>query len=187
MAELRSHVLAEPPEVDLAVLQEAVGELEAYLVAGELYRTLRVQTPAGLARLERLTCQQAGLSVSQQAALERVAAATHSIFYSLRTRFHELLAREIKARLDSLSWFLEDAAGDPRRARVEYPYEIRNRQRVRRMAEELAEELPPALKRQIERVDERIRLLVKPADFVWGEPLKACYPRQRDWYLYVSP
>ncbi|MFZ4850088.1 MAG: hypothetical protein ACOYL7_13245 [Caldilinea sp.] len=198
MTELRSHVLAEPPEVDLAVLQEAVGELEAYLVTGELYRTLRVQTPAGfqlvqmsagdlLARLERLVCQQAGLSVSQQAALERAAAATQSIFYSLRTRFHELLQREIKARLDSLSWFLEDAAGDPRRARVEYPYEIRNRQRVRRMAEELAEELPPALKRQIERVDERIRLLVKPADFVWGEPLQACYPRQRDWYLYVSP
>jgi hypothetical protein len=70
---------------------------------------------------------------------------------------------------------------------VEYPYEIRNRQRVQRMVEELAEELPPALKRQIERVDERIRLLAKPASFIWEDSLEACYPRQRDWYLYVSP
>ena len=198
MTELRSHVLAEPPEMDLAVLLEAVGELEAYLVAGELYRTLRVQTPSGfqlvqmsagdlLARLDRLACQRVGLSAAQQAALERAAAAAHSVFYSLRTRFHGLLQREIKARLDSLSWFLEDATGDPRRARVAYPYEIRNRQRVQRMVEELAEELPPALKRQIERVDERIRLLAKPASFIWEDSLEACYPRQRDWYLYVSP
>ncbi len=66
-----NYVLAEDPSTDLAVLLAMVEELEEYIVKDELYRTLRVHTPAGyeqvqmsggdlLTRLFRLTANMTG-------------------------------------------------------------------------------------------------------------------------------
>lgn len=193
-----SYVLAEAPEIDLAVLEAEVSELEEYIVKGDIYRTLRVQTPAGvrmvqmsagdlLTRLYRLEQERDLLTPAQQTRVNDLGKQARATIYSLRTRFHELLKREIKARLDSLNWFLDDVIGDPKRARTEYPFEIRNRQRIELMVEELAEDLTPELKNQISRIDDRIRLIVQPAEFLWDKRLEPVFPRERFWYLYVSP
>lgn len=193
-----SYVLAEAPEIDLAVLEAEVSELEEYIVKGDIYRTLRVQTPAGvrmvqmsagdlLTRLYRLEQERDLLTPAQQTRVNDLGKQARATIYSLRTRFHELLKREIKARLDSLNWFLDDVIGDPKRARTEYPFEIRNRQRIELMVEELAENLTPELKNQISRIDDRIRLIVQPAEFLWDKRLEPVFPRERFWYLYVSP
>lgn len=193
-----SRVLAESPEIDLAVLAAEVEELEEYIVKGEVYRTLRVSTPAGvqqvqmsggdlLTRLYRLEGERESLPVEQRSRLKDLALQARGIIYSLRSRFHDLLAREVKARVDSLNWFLDDVVGDPKRARTEYPYEIRNRQRIAVMVDELGEDFPPELKAELKRVDERIRLIVQPAEFVWDSRLAPIFPRERFWYLYVSP
>ncbi len=194
----KSHVLAETPEIDLAVLAAEAEELEEYIVKGEVYRTLRVPTPAGvqqvqmsggdvLTRLFRLEGERERLPVEQRSQVKELALRARGAIYSLRTRFHELLKREVKARIDSLNWFLDDISGDPKRARTEYPYEMRNRQRIAAMADELAEDFAPELKAELKRVDERIRLIVQPAAFVWDASLEPLFPRERFWYLYVSP
>ena len=194
----KSHVLAETPEIDLAVVAAEVDELEEYIIKGDVYRTLRVQTPSGtqmvqmsggdlLARLYRLEAVREQLPPEQRSRAKDLALAARSTIYSLRTRFHDLLKREVKTRLDSLNWFLDDVMGDPKRARVEYPYEIRNRQRIQLMVEELAENMSPELKQQIARVDDRIRLIAKPAGFLWDAHLEPIFPRERYWYMYVSP
>jgi hypothetical protein len=193
-----SRVLAETPEVDLAVLAAEVEELEEYIIKGEIYRTVRVQTPTGaqmvqmsagdlLSRLFRLEGERDRLTTEQRSHAKDLALAAQSTIYSLRTRFHDLLKREIKTRLDSLNWFLDDIMGDPKRARIEYPYEIRNRQRIQLMVDALGEEMTTDLKSQISRVDDRIRLIVKPASFVWDSQLEPIFPRERFWYMYVSP
>jgi hypothetical protein len=193
-----SRVLAETPEVDLTVLAAEVEELEEYIIKGEIYRTVRVQTPSGaqmvqmsagdlLSRLYRLEGERDRLTVAQRSRAKDLALSARSTMYGLRTRFHDLLKREIKTRLDSFNWFLDDVMGDPKRARVDYPYEIRNRQRVQLMVEELGEELTPELKSQISRIDDRIRLIVKPAGFVWDSQLEPIFPRDRFWYMYVTP
>jgi|UniRef100_A0A7C1JZ71 hypothetical protein len=193
-----SYVLAEAPEIDLAVLEAEVAELEEYIVKGDIYRTLRVPTPAGvrmvqmsagdlLTRLYRLEQERDLLTPEQQTRVNELGKQARATIYSLRTRFHELLKREIKARLDSLNWFLDDVIGDRKRARTEYPFEIRNRQRIELMVEELAEDLTPELKNQISRIDDRIRLIVQPAGFIWDKRLEPVFPRERFWYLYVSP
>lgn len=193
-----SHVLAETPENDLAVLAAEVAELEEYIIKGEVYRTLRVPGPSGvqqvqmsggdlLTRLFRLEGERESLLVEQRSRVKDLALQAHSTIYSLRTRFHDLLKREVKARIDSLNWFLDDVLGDPKRARTEYPYEIRNRQRIAAMVDELAEDFTPELKAELKRVDERIRLIVQPAAFVWDSHLEPIFPRERFWYLYVSP
>lgn len=194
----RSHVLAETPEIDLAVLAAEVAELEEYIIKGEVYRTLRVPTASGvqqvqmsggdvLTRLFRLEGERELLPVDQRSRVKDVALQARSVIYSLRTRFHDLLKREIKTRLDSLNWFLDDVMGDPKRARAEYPYEVRNRQRIAVMVDELGDDLTPDLKAELKRIDERIRLIVKPATFLWDSRLEPLFPRERYWYLYVSP
>ena len=193
-----SHVLAEDPSVDIAVLSAEVDELEEYIIAGEVYRALRVVTPAGaqmvqmsggdmLTRLFRLAGERDRLPAEQRSQVKDLALRAESTAYSLRTRFHELLQRELKTRIDSLNWFLDDVMGDPKRARADYPYEIRNRQRIDAIAAELGDDLAPALKSELRRVDDRIRLIVRPSDFVWDASLAPIFPRDRFWYLYTTP
>jgi len=193
-----NYVLAEEPAVDLAVLEAFAAELEEYIVKDELYRTVRVHLPAGdqmiqmsggdlLTRIFRLSAERDRLTPEQQVRFDAARGAAEKIIYSLRTRFHQRLQREVKARLDSLNWFLDECSSDPSRCRGEYPFEIRNRQRIDAIVSELGTDLAPELKNQISRIDERIRMIVRPADFAWDTQLEPVFPRTRFWYLYVSP
>ena len=193
-----NYVLAEEPAVDLAVLEAFAAELEEYIVKDELYRAVRVHLPAGdqmiqmsggdlLTRIFRLSAERDRLTPEQQARFDAARGVAEKIIYSLRTRFHQRLQREVKARLDSLNWFLDECSSDPARCRGEYPFEIRNRQRIDAIVSELGTDLPPELKNQISRIDERIRMIVRPANFAWDTQLEPVFPRTRFWYLYVSP
>jgi hypothetical protein len=193
-----NYVLAEEPAVDLAVLEAFAAELEEYIVKDELYRTVRVHMPGGdqmiqmsggdlLTRIFRLSAERDRLAPEQQARFDAARSSVEKTIYSLRTRFHQRLQREIKARLDSLNWFLDECAGEPSRCRGEYPFEIRNRQRIDAIMAELGSDLPQDLKNQISRVDERIRMMVRPGSFAWDARLEPIFPRTRFWYLYVNP
>lgn len=193
-----NYVLAEEPAADLAVLEAFAAELEEYIVKDELYRTVRVHLPSGdqmiqmsggdlLTRIFRLAAERDKLTPEQQARFDAARSAAEKTIYSLRTRFHQRLLREIKTRLDSLNWFLDECASEPARCRGEYPFEIRNRQRIDAIVAEMGADLTPELKSQINRTDERIRMIVKPGNFAWDARLEPAFPRTRFWYLYVSP
>ena len=147
-----NYVLAEEPAVDLAVLEAFAAELEEYIIKDELYRTVRVHVPAGdqmiqmsggdlLTRIFRLSAERDRLTPEQQARFDAARGAAEKTIYSLRTRFHQRLQREVKARLDSLNWFLDECSSDPARCRGEYPFEIRNRQRIDAIVSELGTDL----------------------------------------------
>jgi hypothetical protein len=193
-----NYVLAEEPAADLAVLEAFAAELEEYIIKDELYRTVRVHLPSGdqmiqmsggdlLTRIFRLAAERERLTPEQQTRFDAARGAAEKTIYSLRTRFHQRLLREIKARLDSLNWFLDECASEPARCRGEYPFEIRNRQRIDAIVTELGSDLPQDVKNQISRLDERIRLIVRPGNFAWDARLEGVFPRTRFWYLYVSP
>lgn len=193
-----NYVLAEEPAADLAVLEAFAAELEEYIVKDELYRTVRVHLPTGdqmiqmsggdlLTRIFRLQAERDRLTPEQQARLDAARSAAEQTIYSLRTRFHQRLLREVKARLDSLNWFLDECASEPARCRGEYPFEIRNRQRIDAVVQELGGDLTPELKSQIGRTDERLRMIVRPGNFAWDSRLEGVFPRTRFWYLYVNP
>jgi hypothetical protein len=198
MSSKPSYVLAAEPEVDLAIVEAMLQELEDYLIKDELYRTVVVRIPGNdqslkmtggdlLTRLHRLDSIHGQLSPELQARVEAADQAARSTTYSLRTRFHDRLKREIKARMDSLKWFLDDCAQDPRRCRAEFPFEIRNRQRIEEALKELGDEIPEELRDGLRRIDQRIRMMTRGSDFIWDERLKPAFPPQPYWYLYVSP
>ena len=193
-----NYVMSVNPAVDLAVLEAENDELQDYIVGNDLYRTVHVRTPEGdqtvqmsggdvLTRIFRLAGEAARLTPDQQRRFTTMRTAAEQTIYSLRTRFHALLNREVKARLDALNWFLDDASVDPKRARSEYPFEIRNRQRVEVILRELGSDLLPELKQQLQRVDGRIRVVAQPTGFIWDSQLELIYPHNPFWYLYVNP
>ena len=193
-----NYVMSVNPAVDLAVLEAENDELQDYIVGNDLYRTVHVRTPEGdqtvqmsggdvLTRIFRLAGEAERLTPDQQRRFATARTAAEQTIYSLRTRFHALLNREVKARLDALNWFLDDASVDPKRARSEYPFEIRNRQRVEVILRELGSDLLPELKQQLQRVDGRIRVVAQPTGFIWDSQLEPIYPHDSFWYLYVNP
>lgn len=130
---------------DLLRVEAMAKELEAYIVAAEVYRTV-VLTTAGnrkitmsggdlLARLNRLHEQASSLSAEQKSRIEQVANSVQTTIYSLHTRFHDLLRRELKARKDQLSWNVEIRRG--REEEKADPAELQNRQHIAAIEAEL--------------------------------------------------
>ena len=193
-----SYLLAEEPGVDLSITEAMVQELEDYIVGNDLYRTLIARTANGdqklqmsggdfLARLHRLQGERDVLTPGEQKRLDAAQQRADSTIYSLRTRFHERLGREIKARLDSLRWYLDDCRDSRAKCQTEYPFEIRNRQRIEEILKQLGNQVPPDLASVLGQVDQRIRQLTQGSGFVWDRRLEKVYPSERYWYLYQRP
>lgn len=194
-----SYLLAEDPAIDLAVVAAEIDVLEAYIIKEEVYRTVITSTPGGdrnlqmtggdlLARLYRLQQQRDRLTDAQRDRLDALQSASDATIKSLRTRFRGLAEREIKTRLNSIVWFLDDCASDQKRCRTEFPFEIRNRQRVEELLKEFdAGGIDEKLATMIKSVDQRIRMSTRASEFVWDEQLKEAFPQSPYWYLYVLP
>jgi hypothetical protein len=193
-----STVLVEDPSIDLEIVEGMIPQLEDYIIKDEVYRTVILPTSAGdqnirmtggdlLARLHRLNGERSELTPPQQQRLDAAQAKAEEIIRSLRTRFNQRLLREMKARLDSLRWFFDDCAADRQRCRVEYPFEMRNRQRVEEILKQVGKDIPEDMRGLLARVDKRIREFAAPSAFIWTQRVEKVYPREPYWYLYMHP
>lgn len=192
-----SRVVAESPASDLAIVREMVSELENYIVNDDLYRTVSVRLPAGdvrlqmtggdlLTRLYRLDRERSRLSFEEEASLTALQQEAERIIYSLRTRFNQRLVRELKTRTDALKWYLDEAAQNPTEGRANYPYEMRNRQRIEEILKRLGAETPADAAAALAGVDRRLRGMTQGERFVWDASLESVFPRQPYWYLYAG-
>ena len=193
-----SYLLGEEPVVELDLLAAMVAELEEYIIKDELYRTLIASTSAGdrqltmtggdmLTRFYRLQHEDDQLSREQQNRVAVLEKQAESTIYSLKTRFNQRLVREMKARLDSLTWYLDDCATDRQRCRTNYPFEIRNRQRIEEILKRIGDDLPDDLRSRLQSVDKRILLHAAGSEFVWEDRLAPVFPKSVYWYLYMRP
>jgi hypothetical protein len=193
-----STVLVEDPSIDLEIVEGMIPELEDYIIKDDVYRTVIIPTSAGdqnirmtggdlLARLHRLSGEKDVLTPGQQQRLEQAKQKADQIIYSLKTRFNQRLQREMKARLDSLRWFLDECSGDRQRCRVEWPFEMRNRQRIEEIVKRLGKDLPEDLATALRQVDRRIRETGKVGSFIWSPRVQEIYPQDQYWYLYMLP
>lgn len=198
MADKLSTTVAATPVEDLAIVREMANELQDYLLGEEVYHTLvvvtsqgeeRIQSSCGdlLARLHKLAGQSKLLSPAQRDELSSIHRRIDATTKTMQTRYHGLIIREVRARLNSLQWYLDDCDEDRRQCRVQYPFEIRNRQRIGEMVKVLGDKQPPDIQAEIAAIDSRLRETTVSADFVWDNRVKDVYPREEYWYLYVLP
>lgn len=193
-----SILIATEPATDLMIVEAMAVALENYIVGDDLYHTITVRTDAGeetlqmtgadlLTRLYRLQGESAMLSGEEQARFTTAKLRVEQTIATLRTRFYARLQREIKTRLASLKWFLDDYAADPQRCRIEFPFEMRNRQQIEEALKLLEYQLPASLQHTLQVIDERLRQVAMPAEFIWDSRWKPIFPPQPYWYLYRRP
>ena len=204
MANILSTVIAAAPETDLAVVcGDGLRSLRAILLRGEVYRTVavpasadgggtgehRIQSSVGdvLARLHKLTAQSALLTAAQKEALTEAKAQIEEATGRLPSHYQALMLREARARLNSLNWYLDDCSENRRECRVQYPFEIRNRQRIAEIGKALDEAGAAALSTQLATIDQRLGSLLGSGEFVWDATVEQVYPREEYWYLYALP
>lgn len=203
MASRLSTVIAAAPETDLAVVAAMAAQFESYILKGQVYRTVVVPTPgdrrgAGerpvqssggdvLARLHKLAAQSESLSPEQRQALAVAKAQIDAATGRLPSHHQALLLREARARLNSLNWFLDDCSENRRECRVQYPFEIRNRQRIAEIGKALEAHSADALATQLASVDQRLQGMLTRGEFVWEAKVAPVYPREEYWYLYGLP
>ncbi len=193
-----NYILASTPAEDLAIVQAMAEELKNYLLRGDVYHMLVVPRPGGEERLEmslgdlfsrlhRLEVQADQLSPEERQRLEEVRQSIQETLRIMDSQALALAEREIKTRLNSLRWFLDECRDNRSYCRSEYPFEIRNRQRIQELLDAFGEKLSPELRRQVAEMDREIRSLIKPADFIWDDRVRDVYPQDKYWYLYALP
>ena len=197
MANGRS-VLVEDPNGDLEIVEGMIPQLEDYIIKDEVYRTVILPTSEGdlnirmtggdlLARLHRLQGVRDTLSAGQQQRVDTAQSQADTIIRGLKTRFNQRLLREMKARLDSLKWYFDDCASDRQRCRTEFPFEMRNRQRIEEIVKHVGKDVPDDLRSMLSQADKRIREIAQPGPFIWSKVVERAYPRDTYWYLYMTP
>lgn len=193
-----STTVAATPAEDMAVVREMANELQDYLMGEEVYRTLvvvtsqgeeRIQSSCGdlLARLHKLDGQSKLLSQAQRDELVSIRRRMDATTKAMQSRYQVLMERETRARLNSLQWYLDDCEEDPKSCRVQYPFEIRNRQRIAELSKAQGDKLPADIQSETAAIDRRLRDMTASADFVWDRRVADVYPRGEYWYLYALP
>lgn len=198
MSSRLSTTVAATPSEDMAVVREMVNEWQDYLLGNDVYHTLvvvtsqgeeRIQSSCGdlLARLHKLDGQSKLLTPAQREELASIQRRLDATTKAMQSRYRSLVEREVRARLNSLQWYLDDCEEDPKGCRVQYPFEIRNRQRIAELMKALGDALPADIQSETNAIDRRLREMTAGTEFVWDRRVKDVYPREEYWYLYVLP
>jgi len=138
-------------ESELTTLAALVDEFEDYIVDGQVYRTVLVTTKRGnyrlemsggdlLARIQLLQEMRTDLPGPLKDQLNSIITQAETTKQELKTRLHDLLRRELAARLDTLKWEQDRRDDDESKEEEEEeitPAESHNRHCIAIIREEL--------------------------------------------------
>jgi hypothetical protein len=165
--------------------------LTTYLYGDEVYGNLGKKYPqltvgAVLMRLYRLETIINDLSPSQQNQVQETRQQLETARYEWQNHYKEKIKREITARLNTISWFLDDCADSPASCISGWPSAAEKRTIVAHLIEEAqhldAYELE--LRAQVSDMDNRFRGFYKKGPFIWDERLQQAYSQAEFWWLY---
>jgi hypothetical protein len=181
------------PVYELSYLKASLPLLEAYLLSNDLYWPVRSSHPAGSSPFPSLTLSALLLSDTRlssplipdelRADRERL----HVEFYVLRERWRvaweRKSGREFQARLKLWRDFLEEYRARPAVHKDRYGYEVGRRIMLELLQAE-TRSLPSPQADLLYALDELLRGVFLPGDFVWDAWTKPAFPSQPFWYLY---
>lgn len=172
--------------------------LEYYIIEGNIYRVVMARRAYGfermtmslgelLALLNILQAQRKQMTSVQADQLDAICTTVERTKQQLYVHFHEMVIREIMGRLDSINWFLHDCEKGKSECQINFPAEMRNRQRIEELVKVLGEEMSPDVAERVERIDQRLRQVTHRVDFIWPAEAQNTYPEDPYWYLYSLP
>ncbi len=187
------------PERDLAVVSSMVPELERYLLSDELYWPVggpalpggggypRLTFGGLFLALNRLKAVAAGLSSEDAARLARSKELLEIIRSKWSAAVDRKLAREIKARLDLWSTYLQECSENRAICADSYPQQVEYRAMLELLFFEISR-IPPDFphRDRLDIADRRLRAYFSKGEFVWDSVLQAAFSSDRFWFLYGS-
>jgi hypothetical protein len=163
------------PQHDRWYLEEALPQLQEYLLADELYWALGGNLP-------RLTPGNLLLALTRMGAADpdsawKLRQKLDAIQTQWRSAWEKKIARETESRLRLWSQFLSEQAHDEGPHRAHYAAAVRERV----ILQLLNCEAP-----QLDALDALLRAGFIPGRFVWDEVFQGAFPQSKFWYLYGS-
>jgi hypothetical protein len=180
----------------LGYLDAGVKILEKYLFSPDIYWSMGVAPPRGEPPYPSLTL--GGLLLAQarlrspalgpdlQWAREQLDRELEMMQRRWRTAWENKATREFHARLFLWRDYLEEYRSNPSNHKDRYSYEV-GRRVMLQLLEPYAVAVPAAERDMLHGLDELLRAVFVPGDFIWEAHLEAVFPSQPYWYLYGQP
>ena len=184
---------------DLIVIETMVAELEAYLKSAILFWQMTPAIPTSpaapmltiggyLLRAYRLVGRKKELDQDQGDRLAKIRIHFEAITKEWSVHTEQRIGRELKARLNSWQWFVDDCQANKKSCITYYATEAE----LRTLIEHIIEISPrfgdlDGLLRRLRNLDAQFMHWFRPGNFVWRSELESVYPRERFWWLYGQP
>ncbi|MBN1430015.1 MAG: hypothetical protein JXB07_16720 [Anaerolineae bacterium] len=184
---------------ELKIVSLIINDLKPYLLSEQLYWMLSKPGPlnnpfpmgtlGGLFfRLRRLEFSGQSLTPEQFQQLVDLRATMDQQLAHWVAQTEGKAVREVNARLQTWSAYLDDLTDVPHRYRLEYPTQAEGRVIVSLLLDFLGPAVrEPRFGALLDSLDYRLRGLVEEGAFVWDASLVSAFPKDLFWWLYVSP
>lgn len=181
---------------DLSILKAMAEEMATYLDSDVLFWHMSAAgmpalTLGGyLMREHRLLALQDQLSSAETAELNTAVTVFNNALSERIVRFEEKAHRELEARLRQWNEYLKDVERGIATSKSNYATVAEVRAMVEGLRDklELAPfELDVRIPQQIALLDNQLRRLWQPGNFVWPEEWAEAYPQAEYWWLYGKP
>ena len=175
-----------PFQSDLDYVEDALTQLEPYLLSQELFWPLggtkpRLTVGGVLLSLKRIAAVVE--SPVEQAILSQLTVKLDAVRTRWRVAWEQKCARELRTRLELWQNYLGDYRISPESYADDYRNEARLRVLVGLLAGELPE-VPEESRMKLEALDVLLRGRLSSGQFVWDVALISAFPQDEFWYLY---
>ena len=175
-------------EANLRSLEEAVEEIESYLLSKDVIRALS-GSPSLSVGLISLNLRWLGstLQAEDQARLQTVETELAAVRNRWRVAWERKATAELRLRLNLWRNYLSDLEGRPGLG-SSYPQEVRNRAIAVDLLDAAGNqpEIKP-LAASLDAIDNRFRVGFQPGTFVWEQVPESAFPAETFWFLYGRP
>jgi len=170
-----------------AIVQTEAGLLEDYLLHNEVYRQIQISEFGNQIHVmslgDFLEYQAVGdmLGLNTDRLNSTQAETWQDRLRVFQAQAERLGAREVKARLDSLQWNMEDWGKEDGLNQRLYAAAMSQRTRMQRVGDMFGWF---GLEDVLAQADTRIRNLTVEGPFIWAQTYKEAYPQADYWFLY---
>jgi hypothetical protein len=180
-------------EYDLRFLKAGLEQLREYIHSDAIYWPLGAMAPygeppypqltLGWLLLSRLRVGSTCLDPAQKMELDRIGQTLVDTRSQWLTAWRKKTQAEFHARLNLWRDFLEDYRKNPPGNYRRYSYEVSRRVLLQLLKDE-SDHLPDAELEVLDLLDQMLRIVFVPADFIWDNEIVSSFPKTTFWYLY---
>lgn len=178
---------------DFQFILSALDQLESYLLTKDIYRPIGIRAPKGEPPYPQFTlgslllakerAQVTAQSPVEKAQLTRKLNELEAIHSKWRSAWGSKASAEFRSRLKLWSDYLSEYRDEPEAHEDRYAYEISRRVMLELLQPDTID-LPSADEELLLVLDNMLRAVFAPGEFLWDDPLRMAFPKEDYWYLY---